>query len=67
MHKSLSENSKRKQNFQSDFAANWRTSRSPKTQLRQLFETHVDKQCGFAEEPERIAKGRKKKPQTIDF
>ncbi|EOU2464922.1 hypothetical protein ACNTOD_003924, partial [Vibrio navarrensis] len=32
---SFSENSKRKQNFQSDFAPNSLTSRNPKIQLRQ--------------------------------
>ncbi|WP_193154517.1 hypothetical protein [Vibrio navarrensis] len=60
--RSFSANSKQMQNFQSDFAPNWLTSRNPKTPLRQPLETHVDKQCGFAEKPERIAKGRKKKP-----
>ncbi len=65
--KPLSENSKQKQNFQSGFAPNWLTSRNPKTPLRQLLKICVGKQCGFAEKPERIADGRKKKPQTIDF
>ncbi|HIH0900821.1 TPA: hypothetical protein ACYHPJ_003011 [Vibrio cholerae] len=65
--KSLSENSKRKQNFQSDFAASWLTSRNPKAQLRQLLKACVGKQCRFAEKPERITKGRKKKTQTTDF
>ncbi|MBE4598504.1 hypothetical protein BOO30_19325, partial [Vibrio navarrensis] len=60
-------NSKLKQNLQSDFAPNWRTSRSPKTQLRQLFETHVDKQCGFAVAPERMAEGRKKNHKQLIF
>ena len=64
---SFSENSKRKQNFQSDFAPNWLTSRNPKTQLRQLIKTCAGKQCWFAEKPERIADGRKNKQQTIDF
>ncbi|WP_229651788.1 hypothetical protein, partial [Vibrio parahaemolyticus] len=44
-NKSLSENSKRKQNFQSGFAPNWLTSRNPKTQLRQQLKTRVIKQC----------------------
>ncbi|MBE4583299.1 hypothetical protein BOO90_19340 [Vibrio navarrensis] len=43
--KSLSENSERTQNSQSDFAPNWLTSRIPKIQLRQLLKTRVDKQC----------------------
>ncbi|MBE4579611.1 hypothetical protein BOO30_19120 [Vibrio navarrensis] len=42
---SFSENSKRKQNFQSDFAPNWLTSRKPKTQVRQLLKTRIGKQC----------------------
>ncbi|WP_196387756.1 MULTISPECIES: hypothetical protein [Vibrio] len=64
---SLPENSKRKQNFQSDFAPNWLTSSNPKIQLRQPLKTRVGKQCRFAEKPEQIAKGRKNKQQTIDF
>ena len=64
---SFSENSKRKQNFQSDFAPNWLTSCSHKTQLRQQLKIHVGKQCWFAEKPERTAKGRKNRLQTIDF
>ncbi|MBE3654949.1 hypothetical protein BOO93_20235 [Vibrio navarrensis] len=57
------------QNFQSDFAANWLTSCNPKPQLRQPLETHVDKQCEFADKTERIAKGQRKKEknQPIDF
>ncbi|KYN87684.1 hypothetical protein ATY36_02980 [Vibrio cidicii] len=43
--KSLSENSKRKQNFQSDFAPNLLTSRNPKIQLRQQLKTRIGKQC----------------------
>ncbi|MBE3667259.1 hypothetical protein BOO30_19005 [Vibrio navarrensis] len=42
---SFSENSKQKQNFQSDFAPHWLTSRNPKTQLRQLLKTCIGKQC----------------------
>ncbi|EPJ2218389.1 hypothetical protein ACTFUH_003520, partial [Vibrio cholerae] len=64
---SFSENSKRKQNFQSDLAPNLPTSRSPKTQLRQQLKTRVGKQCRFAEKPERMARGRKKRLQPIDF
>ncbi|KGK15101.1 hypothetical protein DC58_04410 [Vibrio navarrensis] len=41
--KSLSENSKRKQNYQSDFAPNLLASRNPKTQLRQPLKTCIDK------------------------
>ncbi|EIZ4627457.1 hypothetical protein MPV88_004413 [Vibrio vulnificus] len=65
--KSLSGNSKRKQNFQNNFAANLLTSRKPKTQLRQQFKNHVGKQCRFAEKPERTAKGRKNRLQPVDF
>ncbi|WP_212590326.1 hypothetical protein, partial [Vibrio cidicii] len=43
--KSLSENSKRKRHFQSDFAPNWLTSRKSKTQVRQLLKTRIGKQC----------------------
>ncbi|WP_391857489.1 hypothetical protein, partial [Vibrio cidicii] len=61
------ENSKRKQNRQSDFEPSLLTSRNSKTPLRQLLKTCVGKQCRFAEKPEQIAKGRKKRPQTTDF
>lgn len=64
---SFSANSKQMQSFQSDFAPNWLTSRNPKTQLRQPLKTRIGKQCWFAEKPERIVDGRKKKPQTTDF
>ncbi|WP_252973599.1 hypothetical protein [Vibrio navarrensis] len=65
-NKSLSENSKRMQNFQSDFTPLWLTSSNPKIQLRQQLKTRIDKQCRFAEKPEQIAKG-KKRPQPTDF
>ncbi|MBE4579675.1 hypothetical protein BOO32_19400, partial [Vibrio navarrensis] len=42
---SSSENSKRKQNFQSDFEPSLLTSRNPKTPLRQRLKTCVGKQC----------------------
>jgi hypothetical protein len=63
----LSENPKQKQNFQSDFGPNLLASRNPKIQLRQLLKIRSGKQCRFAEKLERIAKGRKKKPQVTDF
>ncbi|MBG0761938.1 hypothetical protein BOO22_21305 [Vibrio cidicii] len=43
--KSFSEKSKRKQNFQSDFAPNSLTSCNPKIQLRQQLKTRIVKQC----------------------
>ncbi|WP_226982288.1 hypothetical protein, partial [Vibrio navarrensis] len=54
-------------NFQSDFAPSRLSSRNLKAQLRQQLKNHVGKQCRFAEKSERMAKGRKKRPQPIDF